>query len=73
MQKVRGFQSVGSLTSAMAILATVTLAATLFPGTAAAQQLPRLAGPPDQSNNQTEDQDQSAATLKVNVNVVQLF
>jgi hypothetical protein len=51
----------------MAIAAT-----SLFPGTAFAQQLPRLAGSPDQGNSQDE-QDQSMSTLKVNVNVVQLF
>ena len=38
-----------------------------------AQEMPRLAGPPDQSENQGEDRDQSVGTLKVNVNVVQLF
>ena len=44
---------------------------------ALAQQLPHLAGTPDPDNqtqeNQTNERDQSVSTLKVNVNVVQLF
>src|SRR3984957_14074419 len=65
MPKVRRFQS----------FAVAILAASLLPGVILAQELPRLAGPPAQDNqdNQGEDRDQSVGTLKVNVNVVQLF
>lgn len=78
MPKVRRFQRF-----AVATFAAVTLAASFFPGTTSGQELPRLAGPPDQSSDpqssdrqssdQGEDRDQSVGTLKVNVNVVQLF
>ena len=73
MPKVRGFQRFAAPPFAVAIFAMAMLAASLFPGTASAQQLPRLAGTPDQGNDQSDQQDQSVATLKVNVNVVQLF
>src|ERR1700693_1418645 len=68
MPKVRRFQP----------FAVVILAASLLPGVISAQELPRLAGPPaqdsqDNQDNQGEDRDQSVGTLKVNVNVVQLF
>ena len=62
MPKVRGFQA----------FAVTMIAASLFCPGLVAQDLPRLAGPPDQGT-QSEDQDQSVSTLKVNVNVVQLF
>jgi VWFA-related protein len=53
--------------------ATAMLAASLvLPGLIEGQQLPRLAGQPDETNR-PEEQDQSLETLKVNVNVVQLF
>ena len=59
------------------ILATAVTVAGLFSASRAfAQQLPRLAGTPDsdsQTQNQPEERDQSVSTLKVNVNVVQLF
>jgi|KBSMisStaDraftv2_1062788.scaffolds.fasta_scaffold11170_2 VWFA-related protein len=49
----------------------------IFPvGLALAQQLPHLAGTPDPDNpqqDQNNEPDQSVSTLKVNVNVVQLF
>src|ERR1700693_3787968 len=70
MPKVRRFQP----------FAVAILAASLLPGVSSAQELPRLAGPPAQDSqdnqsqdNQGEDRDQSVGTLKVNVNVVQLF
>src|SRR3984893_13614361 len=65
MPKVRRFQS----------FAVAILAASLLPGVILAQELPRLAGPPAQDNqdSQADQQDQSVGTLKVNVNVVQLF
>jgi VWFA-related protein len=59
------------------ILATFLLAGVLAARPAFAQQLPHLAGTPDSDNpnqqNPPEEQDQSISTLKVNVNVVQLF
>ena len=60
------------------LLASAMLAAGLFCARPAfAQQLPHLAGTPDPDNpaprDQTGEQDQSVSTLKVNVNVVQLF
>src|SRR6267378_2856073 len=71
MPKVRGFQTFAATPFAIAILVA------LFSGMVAAQQLPRLAGSPDAGNqtpgNQSGEQDQSMGTLKVNVNVVQLF
>src|SRR5216684_2802104 len=71
MPKVRGFQTFAATPFAIAILVA------LFSGMASAQQLPRLAGSPDAGNqtpgNQSGEQDQSVSTLKVNVNVVQLF
>src|ERR1700680_3246185 len=77
MPKVRGFQTFAVAPFAIAIFAMAMLAVGLFPGMASAQQLPRLAGPPDPGDNQTQgksdEQDQSMGTLKVNVNVVQLF
>ena len=64
MLKIRRFQGYA---------AAMTVAAGLCcPGLLSSQQLPRLAGQPDQSNPQDEP-DQSVSTLKVNVNVVQLF
>ncbi len=70
MPKVRGFQTFAANTLFIVILA---MAAAFLPGTASAQQLPRLAGTPDQDKGQSDEQDQSVSTLKVNVNVVQLF
>ncbi|MGH9503802.1 MAG: VWA domain-containing protein [Terriglobales bacterium] len=60
------------------MLATAMAAGGLFcAGAAQAQQLPHLAGTPDADNpaqgNQSDEQDRSVGTLKVNVNVVQLF
>jgi VWFA-related protein len=60
------------------ILATALTAASLFAASMAfGQALPRLAGTPDSDtqnqDNQPEERDQSVGTLKVNVNVVQLF
>ncbi|HEV3208453.1 MAG TPA: VWA domain-containing protein [Terriglobales bacterium] len=64
MLKIRRFQGYA---------AAMTIAAGLCcPGLLSSQQLPRLAGQPDQTNPQDEP-DQSVSTLKVNVNVVQLF
>jgi VWFA-related protein len=63
---------------AVPILATaVTAASLLVANMAFGQALPRLASTPDSDSqnqdNQTEERDQSVSTLKVNVNVVQLF
>jgi VWFA-related protein len=63
---------------AVPILVTaVTAASLLAASTAFGQALPRLAGTPDSDSqtqdNQPEERDQSVSTLKVNVNVVQLF
>jgi VWFA-related protein len=73
MPKVRRFQAF-----AIPMLAATMVASTLFAATpASAQQLPHLAGTPDPDNpappDQSNEQDQSVGTLKVNVNVVQLF
>ena len=62
---------------AVPIFATFLLAGIFAARPAFAQQLPHLAGTPDSDNsnqqNPPEEQDQSVSTLKVNVNVVQLF
>ena len=63
---------------AVPILATAVTVASLLTGSVAfGQALPRLAGTPDSDSqnqdNQPEERDQSVGTLKVNVNVVQLF
>ena len=62
---------------AVPILATFLLAGIFATRPAFAQQLPHLAGTPDSDNqnqqNPPEEQNQSVSTLKVNVNVVQLF
>ncbi len=73
MPKVRRFQAF-----AVPVLATTLAAASFLSASlACAQQLPHLAGTPDSDNPQQGDQnnepDQSVSTLKVNVNVVQLF
>ncbi len=72
MLRIRRFQAL-----AVPILATALTAVGLFCASlAVAQQLPRLAGTPDQDSqaqDQPDDRDQSVSTLKVNVNVVQLF
>jgi VWFA-related protein len=73
MPTVRRFQAFTA-----PILASAMLAAAFYPSNPAfAQQLPHLAGTPDPDDktkeNQTEERDQSVGTLKVNVNVVQLF
>jgi hypothetical protein len=73
MPRVCRFQALAG-----AILATAVTAAGLFSASLAlAQQLPHLAGTPDSDSqtqeNQPEERDQSVSTLKVNVNVVQLF
>jgi VWFA-related protein len=64
MLKNRRFQ-------AFATIAAVLTASLALSGLIGGQQLPRLAGQPDQGNQQEEEQ--SLETLKVNVNVVQLF
>jgi VWFA-related protein len=64
MLKNRRFQ-------AFATIAAVLTANLALSGLIGGQQLPRLAGQPDQGNQREEDQ--SLETLKVNVNVVQLF
>jgi VWFA-related protein len=71
MPKVRRFQTFAA--TAFTMFAVMTLAAGLLPALAFAQQLPHLAGTPEQDKGQNDDQDQSVGTLKVNVNVVQLF
>jgi VWFA-related protein len=63
---------------AVPILATaLTIASLLSARPARAQTLPHLAGTPDSDtqnqDNPPEERDQSVSTLKVNVNVVQLF
>jgi len=63
---------------AVPILATAVTAASLLSASPAfAQALPHLAGTPDSDSqtqeNQQEERDPSVSTLKVNVNVVQLF
>jgi len=63
---------------AVPILATAVTAASLLSASPAfAQALPHLAGTPDSDSqtqeNQQAERDQSVSTLKVNVNVVQLF
>jgi len=63
---------------AASLLATAMVAAGLATvPLALAQQLPHLAGTPDPDNpspeSQANERDQSVSTLKVNVNVVQLF
>jgi len=77
MPKVPRLQSFAVPILATALLAS-TLAASLFSSSLAfAQQLPHLAGTPDSDSqtqeSQPEERDQSVSTLKVNVNVVQLF
>src|SRR5580765_6245590 len=73
MSKVCGFQRVAAIRSVIAAVAMAILVASIFAGRASAQQLPSLAGTPDQTDSQNDEQDQSVSTLKVNVNVVQLF
>ena len=77
MPIVRRLQAFAGPILATALLAS-TLATSLFSSSLAfAQQLPHLAGTPDSDSqtqeNQPEERDQSISTLKVNVNVVQLF
>lgn len=59
------------------LAAAVTVAGLLAGSVAFGQALPHLAGTPDSDSqnqdNQPEERDQSVGTLKVNVNVVQLF
>ncbi len=73
MPRVRRLQAFAGPILAIA----VTAASLLFASPAVGQALPRLAGTPDSDSpnqdNQTEERDQSVGTLKVNVNVVQLF
>src|SRR6266436_4340502 len=70
MPKVQRFQAVVASAISLAMLA----ASLFLPHLVVAQQLPRLAGAPDQDTQDKNDQqDQSVGTLKVNVNVVQLF
>src|SRR5438552_19020372 len=65
MPKVFAFRSVTRL------LCLISLAgATLFAG---AQQLPTLAGQDQPSSSQSQSRDDAMSTLKVNVDVVQLF
>jgi len=54
------------------VLAAVLLASLVAP-LLAGQALPRLAGQDDQNQSQNQSEDSSLETLKVNVNVVQLF
>src|SRR6202158_326689 len=77
MPIVRRFQAFAVPVLMPALLAS-TLAASLFSVSLAfGQTLPHLAGTPDSDSqsqqNPPEEQDQSISTLKVNVNVVQLF
>src|SRR4029077_18097778 len=71
MPKVERFQAFVATAVSVAMLA----AGLSLPHAAFAQQLRRLAGTPDQDtqDNPGDQQDQSVGTLKVNVNVVQLF
>jgi VWFA-related protein len=71
MLKIRRFQGFAAAMQGFAAAMTVAVGL-CFPGLLSSQQLPRLAGQPDQANQQDE-QDRSISTLKVNVNVVQLF
>ena len=59
MPKVRRFQRVAAITAVFATLALAILATSLLAATASAQQLPRLAGTPDPSDNQ-QDQDKKS-------------
>ena len=72
MPKVSRLQAVAVL-----ILAVAGMAGGIFTASSVmAQQLPHLAGTPDPDNpqqDQNNEPDQSVSTLKVNVNVVQLF
>jgi VWFA-related protein len=74
MAKVRRLQAF----AVPMLAATITTATVMFgPLSAFAQQLPHLAGTPDpdkpDQDHQNDERDQSISTLKVNVNVVQLF
>ena len=73
MAKVPRFQAFAASLLATAMVAAGLAAVPL----ALAQQLPHLAGTPDPDNpspeSQANERDQSVSTLKVNVNVVQLF
>ena len=75
MPKVGRLQAVAVLILAVGRVLGTT--GGIFPaGLAMAQQLPHLAGTPDPDNpqqDQNNEPDQSVSTLKVNVNVVQLF
>jgi VWFA-related protein len=74
MPKVRRFQAFVVAMTAVATISGAITADLFCPRPLFAQQLPRLAGPPDSGNQgQEQEQDQSVSTLKVNVNVVQLF
>jgi VWFA-related protein len=72
MAKVRRFQAFAAAVAAVATISAVIVTVLSCPRSVSAQQLPHLAGSPD-PENQTSEQDQSVSTLKVNVNVVQLF
>src|ERR1700687_1563794 len=77
MPIVRRFQAFAVPVLMPALLAS-TLAASLFSVSLAfGQTLPHLAGTPDSDSqsqeNPPEERDRSVSTLKVNVNVVQLF
>src|SRR5882757_8679100 len=75
MPKVGRLQAVAVLILAVGVVLGTT--GGIFPaGLVMAQQLPHLAGTPDPDNpqqDQNNEPDQSVSTLKVNVNVVQLF
>jgi len=75
MPKVGRLQAVAVLI--LAVGGVLGTTGGIFPvGLALAQQLPHLAGTPDPDNpqqDQNHEPDQSVSTLKVNVNVVQLF
>jgi VWFA-related protein len=68
---------VGRLQAVAVLILAVGVAGGIFPASPVmAQQLPHLAGTPDPDNpqqDQNNEPDQSVSTLKVNVNVVQLF
>src|SRR4051812_10108992 len=73
MPKVGRFQAVAVLILAIGVVFGTTI---FTASLAMAQQLPHLAGTPDQDSpqqDQNNEPDQSVSTLKVNVNVVQLF
>src|SRR5271169_4649753 len=77
MPILRRFQAFAIPILVPTLLASTLVASLFSASVAAAQALPHLAGTPDSDSqtqdNQPEERDQSVSTLKVNVNVVQLF